>query len=47
MRLISAGHFVADAGTLPPGTYRVDVAAAGAIQASTTFTVKLSGKGNP
>lgn len=47
MRLISAGHFVADAGTLPPGTYRVDVAAAGAIPASTTFTVKLSGKGNP
>jgi copper transport protein len=47
MRLISTGHFVADAGTLAPGTYRVDVAAAGGIQASTTFTVKLSGKGNP
>jgi copper transport protein len=44
MRLLSPGHFVADAGKLPPGTYRVTVAAGGGIQASTTFTVKLKGK---
>jgi copper transport protein len=46
MRLLSAGHFVADAGSLPPGRYRVTVAAGGGVQASTTFNVKLSGRGN-
>jgi len=40
MRLLSPGHCVADAGSLPTGTYRIDVAAGGATQASTTFTVK-------
>jgi copper transport protein len=44
MRLLSAGHFVADAGSLPAGTYRIDVTAGGAPPASTTFTVKLKGK---
>jgi len=44
MRLLSPGHFVADAGTLPPGTYRVTAAAGGGVQASTTFTVRLKGK---
>ena len=44
MRLLSPGHFVADAGDLPPGTYRVTVGAGGGVQASTTFTVRLKGK---
>jgi len=44
MRLLSAGHFVADAGSLPAGTYRIDVTAGGGPPASTTFTVKLKGK---
>jgi copper transport protein len=44
MRLISSGHFVADAGSLPPGMYRVTVAAGGGVPASTTFTLKLKGK---
>jgi copper transport protein len=44
MRLLSAGHFVADAASLPAGTYKVTVAAGGGVQASTTFTIKLRGK---
>ncbi len=44
MRLLSAGHFVADAGSLSAGTYRVTVSAGGAPPASTTFTLKLKGK---
>ena len=44
MRLLSAGHFVADAGSLPAGTYRVTAAAGGGVRASTTFTVRLKGK---
>jgi len=47
MRLLSAGHFVADAGTLSAGTYRIEVASASGAPASTTFTVKLKGKANP
>jgi copper transport protein len=46
MRLISSGHFVADAGALQPGRYRIDVHAHGAVDVSTTFNVKLSSKGN-
>ena len=47
MRLLSAGHFVADAGSLPAGAYRIEVAAGGGTPVSTTFTVKLKGKANP
>jgi hypothetical protein len=46
MRLLSPGHFVADAGTLAPGRYQIAVAAGGGVQASTSFTIKLSGKGS-
>ena len=45
MRVLSAGHFVADAGTLAPNQYRITIAAGGGVQASTTFNVKLSSKG--
>jgi putative copper export protein len=45
MRLLSPGHFVADAGSLATGTYRVSVSASGGAQASTNFTLKLKGKG--
>jgi hypothetical protein len=47
MRLLSAGHFVADAGSLPPGTYRVTVGSGGGAKASTTFTMRLKGKRHP
>jgi uncharacterized membrane protein len=47
MRLLSPGHLVADAGTLAPGRYQIAVAAGGGVQASTAFTITLSGKGNP
>ena len=42
MRLISAGHFVGDAGDLRAGRYRIDVHSQGAVDTSTTFNVKLS-----
>jgi hypothetical protein len=47
MRLLSAGHFVADTGSLAAGMYRIEVATGGGTQASTTFTVKLKGKAKP
>jgi copper transport protein len=47
MRLLSAGHFVADTGSLAVGMYRIEVATGGGTQASTTFTVKLKGKAKP
>ncbi len=43
MRLLSPGHFVGDAGKLPPGSYRFTVVAGGGVQASTVFNVKLKG----
>lgn len=46
MRLLSAGHFVADTPSLATGTYKVTVTAAGTAQGSTTFAIRLKGRGD-